>query len=61
MCTYETTFYRTAVPKVPASPIFSLQMDPLPDDPNTLVNNPIMIMFDVVRYFCVALFTVRIC
>ena len=47
MCIYKV-FSRTAVPQVPASPIFSLQVDPLPSDPNSLVNNPIMIMFDVV-------------
>ena len=43
------SFSRTAVPQYPASPIFSLQIDPLPADPSILVNNPIMIMFDVVR------------
>ena len=42
-------FYRTAVPQVRSSPIFSLQIDPLPTDPSNLVNNPILMMFDVVR------------
>ena len=36
------------MPQVPSSSIFSLQIDPLPADPNTLVNYPIMMMFDVV-------------
>ena len=44
----ECKFSRTALPQDPASPIFSLQIDPLPDV-NTLVRNPIMMMFDVVR------------
>ena len=34
--------------EVPASPIFSLQIDPSPDL-TTLVENPIMMMFDVVH------------
>ena len=42
--------YRSAAPQVPASAIFSLQIDPLPD-PVTLANNPIMIIFDVVRTY----------
>ena len=40
--------FRTIVPEVPVSPIFSLQINPLPDL-NILVENPIMMMFDVVR------------
>ena len=32
----------------PASPIFSLQIDPLPADSSILANNPILMMFDVV-------------
>jgi len=39
------TVYRALLPRAPASPIFSLQIDPLPD----LENNPIMMVFDVVR------------
>ena len=46
---YNNLYYRTAVPQYPASPIFSLQINPLPADPNALVNNPILMMFDVVR------------
>ena len=42
-----TCVFRTTVSQVPASPIFSLQIDPSPDS-NTLVENPIMMMFDVV-------------
>ena len=42
--------FRTAAPQVPASPIFSLQIDP-PPDPEILANNPIMMMFDVVRHY----------
>ena len=42
--------FRTAAPQVPASPIFSLQIDP-PPDPVALMNNPIMMMFDVVRQY----------
>ena len=42
--------FRTAAPQVPASPIFSLQIDP-PPDPVALMNNPIMMMFDVVRLY----------
>ena len=34
--------------EAPASPIFSLQIDPSPDL-TTLVENPIMMMFDVVH------------
>ena len=45
----QLTFPRTAVPQYPASPVFSLQIDPLPSDPSVLVNNPIVMMFDVVR------------
>ena len=44
-----TYIFRTAVPQYPNSPILSLQIDPLPADPSTLVNNPILMMFDVVR------------
>ena len=44
-----TYIFRTAVPQYPNSPILSLQIDPLPADPSALVNNPIMMMFDVVR------------
>ena len=44
---------RSAAPQVPASPIFSLQIDPLPD-PVILQNNPIMIMFDVVCHYIIA-------
>ena len=43
---------RTALPQVPASPIFSLQINPLPD-PSVLVKNPIVMMFDVVRKCCI--------
>ena len=42
--------FRTAAPQVPASPIFSLQIDP-PPDPVALMSNPIMMMFDVVRLY----------
>ena len=45
----QLTLYRTAVPQYPDSPVFSLQIDPLPPDPSVLVNNPIVMMFDVVR------------
>ena len=40
--------FRTGAPQVPASPIFSLQIDP-PPDPDTLEKNPITMMFDVVK------------
>ena len=40
----------TAAPQVPASPIFSLQMDPLPDQ-IALVKDPITITFNVVRHY----------
>ena len=62
LCAYISTIIcsnsRTAVPQVPHSPIFSLQIDPLPADPNILVNYPIVMMFDVVRnsvnkHFCI--------
>ena len=39
---------RTDAPQVPASPIFSLQINP-PPDPAALKSNPITMMFDVVR------------
>ena len=41
--------HRSAVPQFPASPIFSLQIDPLPDAA-TLKSSPIMMMFDVVGH-----------
>ena len=44
-----TYIFRTAVPQYPNSPILSLQIDPFPADPSAIVNNPIMMMFDVVR------------
>ena len=49
MCMYVPTIFvcRSAAPQVPASPIFSLQIEPVPD-PVILRNNPIMMMFDVV-------------
>ena len=58
ICTIICSNSRTAVPQIPSSPIFSLQIDPLPADPNTLVNYPIMMMFDVVcnsvnKIFCI--------
>ena len=34
--------------QTPASPIFSLQIDP-PPDPEILEKNPIMMMFELVR------------
>jgi len=40
--------FRSTVSQVPASPIFSLQMDP-PPNPKILAKNPIMMMFDLVR------------
>ena len=40
---------RTAATQVPASPIFSLQINP-PPDPAALKNNPITMTFDVVRH-----------
>ena len=40
--------FRTIVSQVPASPIFSLQINPAPDL-IALVENPIMMIFDVVR------------
>ena len=46
---YFSSTYRSAAPEVPASPIFSVQMDP-PPDPVALVKNPIRMMFDVVRH-----------
>ena len=47
----ENTVITTACifrPGVPVSPIFSLQINPLPDL-RSLEKNPIMMMFDVVR------------
>ena len=46
LCSY---IFRTAVPQLPASPIFSLQINPLPDL-SIILENPIMMMFDVVSY-----------
>jgi len=40
--------FRSSVSHVPASPIFSLQIDP-PPNPDILAKNPIMMMFDLVR------------
>ena len=40
--------FRTTTPQVPASPIFSLQIDPPPDSA-TLEKNPITMIFDVVK------------
>ena len=34
----------------PISPIFSLQINPLPDDLQIFAENPIMLVFDVVIY-----------
>ena len=42
-------FFSTAIFQAPASPIFSLQIDPIPVDRNALLSDPIMIVFDVVR------------
>jgi len=36
------------MPQVPASPIFSLQIDP-PPNPDTLAKNPITMVFELVR------------
>ena len=44
----QSAFFRFLVLPVPASPIFSLQIDPLPAS-STLEDNPIMMVFDVVR------------
>ena len=41
--------FRTPVLQLPASPNFSLQIDPLPADSNSFINNPILMVFDVVR------------
>ena len=53
-----TCVFRTTVSQVSASPIFSLQIDPSPDS-NTLMDNPIMMMFDVVRmYMCMIIHSI---
>ena len=44
--------HRSAVPQFPASPIFSLQIDPLPDAA-ILKSSPIMMNFDVVGHYIV--------
>ena len=43
-----TCVVRTLVPQVPSSPIFSLRINPFPGL-NSLAENPIMMVFDVVR------------
>ena len=48
-------YFRTVVPQLPASPIFSLQINPSPDS-NTLAKNPIMMMFDVVSQYIIRTF-----
>ena len=55
MCTFKvfivyctTLHFRTVMSQVPVSPIFSLQINPSPDL-IALVENPIMMIFDLVR------------
>ena len=51
--------FRTIVSQVPASPIFSLQINPSPDL-IALVENPIMMIFDVVRQKYLHIYILRI-